>query len=372
MHIIKRTTNLVDNNNRTTKRYNVNKMKKKVIILVLVAVFVLSGCKKQSYINDDDTIKIGLVLETMTVERWQRDRDIFVAKAKELGAEVIVKNAYEDAQLQRDIIVDMIADGVDILAIVAYDKDTLSEVVDYAHDNNVKVIAYDRIINDADVDLYISFDNVMVGEMMGQELIKNVPRGNYLILNGARTDQNAFMFNEGYMSVIQPKIDNGSINVVGETWIDAWRDELSYAYVNEAIDSGRKFDAILAANDRVSEGAINALSENRLTGEVYVTGMDAELAACQRIVEGLQGMTIYKPISVLAEGAAEIAVKMAKGEDIGPCDTIENGKYVVNYISYEPITVTKDNMVDTIIKDGFYSVEMVYANVNQSEWPEIN
>ncbi len=178
------------------------------------------------------------------------------------------------------------------------------------------------------------------------------------------------MFNEGYMNVLQPKIDDGSINVVGETWIDAWRDELSYAYVNEAIDSGRRFDAILAANDRVSEGAINALSENRLTGDVYVTGMDAELAACQRIVEGLQGMTVYKPIRVLAEGAAEIAVKMAKGEDLGPCDTINNGKYDVDYISYEPIVVTKENMVDTVINDGFYTVEMVYANIAESEWPQ--
>ncbi len=126
---------------------------------------------RTNYINEDDTIKIGLVLETMTVERWQRDRDIFVAKAKELGAEVIVKNAYEDAQLQQEIMVDMIEDGVDVLAVVAYDKDTLSAAVDYAHDNNVKVIAYDRIINDADVDLYISFDNIMVGELMGQDLL---------------------------------------------------------------------------------------------------------------------------------------------------------------------------------------------------------
>lgn len=122
-------------------------------------------------------------------------------------------------------------------------------------------------------------------------------------------------------------------------------------------------DAIIAANDRLAEGAITALSENRLAGKVFVTGQDAELGACRRIVEGTQGCTVYKPISVLAEGAAEIAVKMADGKDIGLYEEISNGEYDIPCRIYRPILVTKDNIDETVIKDGFFTAEQVYRNV---------
>lgn len=346
-------------------------MKKILVVLFALCLVLGSGCSSEppAY-NDDDIPKIGFIPETMTVERWQRDRDIFVAKAKELGAEVIVKNAYEDSELQKEIGMEMIKQGVDVLVIVVYDKNSLDDLVDYAHDNNVKVIAYDRLIRNANVDLYISFDNVKVGDLIGEAVTAAVPDGDYLILNGSETDNNAFMFREGYMNRIQPKIDHGQINVVDDMWIEAWRDEVSYQYTTEIINHGTHLDAIVAANDRVAEGAINALSENRLAGQVIVTGQDAELAACQRIVEGTQYMTVYKPINILAEGAAEIAVKMANGEDIGEFDIMSDGTYDINYLYYMPIGVTKENINETVIEDGFYTIEQVYANVPKSEWPK--
>ena len=205
---------------------------------------------------------------------------------------------------------------------------------------------------------------------MGEAATAAIKSGNYLILNGSKKDKNSTMLNEGYMSVIQPQIDSGKINVVGETWVEDWRKELSYSYVTGIIESGAKIDGIIAANDQLAEGAVNALSENRLAGAVFVTGQDAELAACQRIVEGTQNMTVYKKISLLAEGAAQIAVKMAQGSDIGPCGTISDGTYDINYIVYEPVEVTKKNIYETVIEDGFYSVEQVYANVPEREWPD--
>jgi D-xylose transport system substrate-binding protein len=338
--------------------------------LLALLLLCLSGCRtEKTFKNQDDEIIIGFISESMTVERWQRDRDIFVAKAEELGAQVIVKNAYEDSARQIELGKEMIDQGVDVLAIVAYDKDSLKELVDYAHNNNVKVIAYDRLINNADVDLYISFDNYMVGKLMGEAAVATVPEGNYLILNGTKQDSNSFKLNDGYMGVIQPYIDNGRIDVVGEIWVDAWRDELAYNYVSGIINGGVHIDAIIAGDDRLAEGAVNALSENRLAGKVFVSGQDAELGACQRIVQGTQSMTVYKSISILAEGAAEIAVKMAKGEDIGDCGTISDGTYDIDYIVYEPIMVTKDNIYKTIIEGNFYTKEQVYANVPESQWP---
>ena len=337
---------------------------KKSMIFLLALLFVLpTGCQStQAYKNDDGEIKIGFVTDTMTVERWARDRDIFVKKAEELGAEVIVLNGYEDSERQKQICVDMIDQGVDVLAVVAYDKDTLVDVVKYAKSQNVKFIAYDRLIANADVDLYISFDNYAVGRLMAEKAVENVPEGNYLILNGPETDNNVFMINDACLKVLTSYIDDGRIDVVGETFIDAWRDEVAYDYVRAKINEGVHIDAIIAGDDRLAEGAINALSENRVAGSVYVTGQDAELGACQRIVQGTQNMTVYKPISILAEGAAEIAVKMAQGESLEDAQTIHDGTYDVPYIVFEPTPVTKENMADVIIKDGFYTIEQIYQN----------
>lgn len=344
-------------------------MKKIGVGLLALSFIILCGCRMdQTFKNEDNQILIGFISESMTVERWQRDRDIFVAQSEKLGAQVIVKNAYEDSERQIELCKEMIDQGVDVLVIVPYDKDSLKDLVKYAHSNNVKVIAYDRMINNSDVDLYISFDNVAVGRLMGEAAFNAVPVGNYLLLNGSSYDNNSFMLNDGYMGVIQSSIDNNEVDIVGEMWVEDWRDELAYNYVSQILDSDVHIDVIIAADDRLAEGAVNALSENRLAGQVFVTGQDAELAACQRIVEGTQNMTVYKPIRVLAEGAAELAVKLAKGESIGECDTISDGTYDIDYIVYEPIMVTIENINDTVIND-FYTVEQVYANVPESQWP---
>jgi len=336
-----------------------------VVLAVAGFLLFLTGCGqyRASVAEENKVPKIGFIYETMTVQRWQRDRDIFVAKAEKLGAEVIVKNAYEDSDRQREIGIEMINQGVDVLVIVAYDKDSLKDLVRYAHNRNVRVIAYDRMIRDVDIDFYISFDSTEVGRLMGKAAVEKVPEGNYLILNGTERDNNSFMLNEGYYSVLRPYIETGAISVIGETWIDDWRTEGSYEFVSRVLNSGQKVDAIIAANDQLAEGAITALSENRLAGEVFVTGQDAELGACRRIVEGTQGCTVYKPISVLAEGAAEIAVKMAEGRDTGPHEIISNGEYEIPCKIYRPILVTGENIDDTVIKDGFFTAEQVYRNV---------
>ncbi len=345
-------------------------MKKSMMFLLALLFILPTGCQStQAYKNDDGKIKIGFITDTMTVERWAMDRDIFVSKVEELDGEVIVQNGYEDSERQKQICVDMIDQGVDVLAVVAYDKETLGDVVKYAKSQNVKFIAYDRLITNADVDLYISFDNYAVGRLMAQKAVENVPEGNYLILNGPETDNNVFMINDACYEVLSPYIDDGRIVVVGKTFIDAWRDEVAYDYVSAKISEGVHIDAIIAGDDRLAEGAINALSENKLAGSVYVTGQDAELGACQRIVENTQNMTVYKPISVLAEGAAEIAVKMALGESLDDQSTINDGTYDVPYIVYEPTPVTIENINDIIIKEGFYTVEQVYQNRPKSTWP---
>jgi D-xylose transport system substrate-binding protein len=348
---------------------------RKAVIFIAGIIFVIIGCSccsidKNTEVKADDKIIIGMVLDGLVIERWQKDRDIFVSKAKELGAEVIVRNANEDTGRQIEQIYAIIEEGIDCLVIIPYDKDGLSQCIRTVKKKGIPVISYDRLIKNADVDAYIAFNSVMVGQLMAGALYEKVPEGNYIIINGSQKDNNSYLFNSGFKLVLQEALDSNKIQILDEVWSDDWREEEAYSTVNKAIQEGLVINAVIGGNDRLAEGAIKALSENRLLSEVLVVGHDAELSACQRIVEGTQVATVYKPIKVLAEGAAELAVNMAKGKKIEYTHTMNDGKYTVPTIQYDPILVTKDNMVETVIKDGFHTMEEVYRNVQKDRWPD--
>lgn len=347
---------------------------KKLLILFTGLLFavILCSCGTGSGSKEaktDDKIVIGMVLDGLVIERWQKDRDIFVSKARELGAEVIVRNANEDTERQVELIYSIIEEGIDCLVIIPYDKDGLSQCVKAAKKKGIPVISYDRLIRNADVDAYIAFDSVKVGQLMAGVLYEQVPEGNYIIINGSQKDNNSYLFNSGFKLALQEGLDSGKIHILDEVWSEDWREEEAYNTVGRAIKAGKEIHAVIGGNDRLAEGAIKVLSENRMLNKVLVVGHDAELSACQRIVEGTQLATVYKPIKVLAEGAAKLAVDMVKGKKIQYTHTIHDGKYSVPTIQYDPILVTKDNMVETVIKDGFHTMEEVYRNIPKNEWP---
>lgn len=335
----------------------------KIVVAVMVPLLLLGGCADNKEHERKDAIRIAFITETFVIERWQRDRDIFVARAKELGAEVLVKHTFEDSEDQIRVIEEMIRQDVDVIVVIPHDKDALTAVVKKAKDHGIGVIAYDRLIMNADIDLYVSFDNFAVGRLMAEYLMREAPSGKYVLINGSPYDHNSFMLREGYMSALSPFVASGDIEIIGEIWAEGWRGEIAYEFVNTLIGEGKEINAIVAANDLLAEGAIKALSENRLAGIVPVSGQDTELAACQRIVEGTQHMSVYKPIGVLAKGAADAAVMLAGGETPPSNYTIDNGTYVIPYMKYQPVAVTKHNMMDTIIRDGFHLLEDVYRNI---------
>lgn len=336
-----------------------------VIILILLIPIIFAQKKAVTTVKEEKQIKIGFTMDTLVIDRWQRDRDIFVAKAKELGAEVITLSANEDNAIQVQQIEYLIEQAVDVIVVIPYDKKGVTEAVKAAKKRGIKVIAYDRLILDANVDLYISFDNQKVGELMCKRLVDRVPQGNYIIINGSSRDNNTAMFNSGYKEVLQDYIDRGRINIIKEVWAEDWREDIAYNCVDEAIAAGERIDAIVAANDRLAEAAIQALAENRITAGVEVAGHDADLSACQRIVEGTQLSTVYKPIRLLAEGAAEAAIKLAGNEEVAAENEIFDGTHRVPYEIYDVIAVTRDNMLETVIKDGFHTKEDVYRNVER-------
>ena len=313
--------------------------------------------------NKKDVINIGMSFDSFVIERWQRDRDVFVSTAKEMGAEVNVQNANSDIEEQKKQIRYLIEQNVDVLVIICIDADTLSEEVKKAKNAGIKVIAYDRIIRDADLDLYISFDNETVGTLMGETLVSSgIGEGSSVIMIGGSTkDYNVPVLEEGFINVMK----ENNVTIADQVHCDGWRAEIASDYIYENIDKIKGVDAIMCGNDNIASKVVSALSEQRLAGEILVTGQDADLEACQRIVEGTQLMTVYKCVDDLAKLAAECAIKLAKGEDIGAKETMNNGSFDVPYISLTPIQVTKSNRDEVIINSGFHAKEDVYLNVTE-------
>ncbi|WP_105636576.1 D-xylose ABC transporter substrate-binding protein [Cronobacter dublinensis] len=325
-------------------------MKMKQLILTLCASLALT-----SFSGIAKDIKIGMAIDDLRLERWQKDRDIFVSKAESLGAKVFVQSANGNEETQMSQIENMINRGVDVLVIIPYNGQVLSNVVAEAKREGIKVLAYDRMINNADIDFYISFDNEKVGEIQAQSLVEKVPQGNYFLMGGSPVDNNARLFRDGQMKVLKPFIDSGKIKVVGDQWVDGWLPENALKIMENALTANNnKIDAVVASNDATAGGAVQALSAQGLAGKVAISGQDADLAGIKRIMAGTQTMTVYKPITQLANTAAEVAVELGNDKQPKSDATLNNGLKEVPARLLTPIKVDKSNIESTVIKDGFH------------------
>ena len=342
-------------------------------ILIGLAVARQNNALSNGSGKTDTAIVIGLSLDTLKEERWQGDRDRFVKRCEELGVDVLVESANSNDSTQIQQVSALISRNVKVLVIVPHDGAAMASAVDAANSAGIPVLAYDRMIRNCDLDLYLSFDNVRVGELQAQYLVDHLPvkgRGKIVRIYGAPTDNNAKLFKEGQDHVLKPLIERGDIGVVHEDWAEDWKPENGKKIANAAITQlNGQFDAVLASNDGTAGGAIQALTEAGLAGKILVTGQDAELAACQRIVAGTQTMTIYKPLKTLATGAADIAVQMAKRKPIVARQTVANGKKDVPSVLFDIVTVDRGNILDSVIKDGFQSFDQVYKGVPEDQRP---
>jgi D-xylose transport system substrate-binding protein len=299
--------------------------------------------------------KIGFSIDDLRVERWTRDRDYLIEAADKLGAKVYVQSADASEQRQMAQIENLISRGVDVLVIVPYNATVLTNAINEAKKAKIKVLSYDRLILNADVDAYISFDNKTVGEMQAQAIAQLKPKGNYYLLGGAPTDNNAKMLREGQLKVLQPLVDKGDIKIVGKQWVKDWSAAEAMSIVENALTAnGNKIDAVVASNDGTAGGAIQALAAQKLAGKVPVSGQDADLAAVRRVIAGTQAMTVYKPLRLIATEAAKLAVQLVRNEKPTYNAQIDNGARKVDSLLLKPILLTKSN-IDLLVKDGFYT-----------------
>lgn len=309
--------------------------------------------------RSSDVPLIGLSLGTLQEERWQRDRDRFVARAGELGARVVVQSGNSETARQLQDIESLLSRGIQVLVVVAHDPTAMGRAVDAAHAAGVPVVCYDRLITGCDVDLYLSFDNVRVGRLQAEYVVRKLGgKGRIVRVYGPKTDQTGLLFKQGQDEVLAPLIARGDITVVHEDYAAGWKPSEAKRIVNAAITArGRSFDAVLATNDGTAGGAIQALVEEGLDGKVIVTGQDADRAACRRILRGSQTMSIYKPLARLADRAAEAAVALARREPLIARDGVANGVKEVPSILEPVVAVDRENLEATVIRDGFHRAE---------------
>jgi len=336
------------------------------------AVFVYS---KRSLTAGAPTVQgnppviIGFALGALREDRWLTDENLFTERAEELGAIVIKENSNYDVPTQMSQIENLVSQGAKVIVIVAADSKAIAPAVESARSAGVKVIAYDRLIRDTDIDAYVSFDNVKVGELEAEGVLAVVQKGKFAYIGGAPTDNNAFLVKQGSMSVLSPKIESGDIQLVLDEFTPDWDPAEAYNTMRAYLATGGTVDAVIAANDGTAFGVIQALAEKGLAGRVPVSGQDAELSALQRLVQGTQTITVYKPIKAIANEAANLAVAMARGVVPETKVTTHNGKMDVPSYFLVPVAVTKENIANTVIEDGFHTYAEIYQVPSTPETP---
>ena len=334
---------------------------KNLLYTLLIGLFISSvffSCKEK------EKVTIGLSLGPMH-ERWEKDRDYLKEKLEAKGARVIIKQADNDEAMQKEQMLDLIKSKADVIIIVAVNSNTAGALVQVAKKNGIKVIAYDRLIRNCDLDYYVSFDNIKVGELQADYLSRIAPIGKYAILGGAPNDYNSVLLRLGQMNVLQPLITRNDIQVVLDKNVDQWDEDVAFSIMNEFLKQSTDLDAIVSSNDVISKGVCRALKEHELCGKILVSGQDAESEACLRIMEGRQTMTVYKYIETLANATANIAYSLIENEEMPYSQiTINNGKNMIPAIQLSNmIQVTKENMRMTVLADGYIDEKKVFEGI---------
>jgi len=313
--------------------------------------------------------KIALLLpESKTARYESQDRPNFEKKVKQLCSDcgIIYSNADQDAAKQQQQAEAAITKGANVLVLDPVDAASAGAIVARAKQSKIPVVSYDRLVADADVDYYVSYDNETVGKLQGQSLTKKLKadggKGSIVMINGAPTDGNAALFKKGAHSVI----DSSGFKVGKEYDTPDWSPDKAQQEMEQAITALGKdgFVGVYAANDGNAGGAIAAMKANGVDPtKVPTTGQDAELAGVQRILAGEQFMTVYKDVGKReASAGAELAVALAQGKQPPSGlvnEKMDNGKKQVPSVIFTPVAVTKDKINDTIVKDKFWTVDQI-------------
>jgi D-xylose transport system substrate-binding protein len=310
---------------------------------------------------------IALLLPESQTTRYEAfDRPLIEKKIKELcpDCKIAYFNANQQANQQRQQAQTALAQSAKVMILDPVNGATAGSIATLAKAKNVPVVSYDRLIQNADIDYYVSFDNEKVGKLQGTALVDKLKKdgktsGKIVMINGDIKDNNAKLFNKGAHSALdssgftlEPKPD-----FFTPDWLPKNAQSFMAAQISRLGKTG--FVGVYAANDGTAGGAIAAMRSAGVSPIPPVTGQDAELAAIQRIVAGDQYMTVYKAYKPEADQTAQLAVDLLKGNKPTAPATVNNGTKDVPSFLLIPVAVTKDNVKDTVVKDGLWSVQQI-------------
>ena len=341
----------------------------KTILLSLLCLLTLFSCTKQKaqptertpVLTSQRKLTIGFSIDTLAIERWQRDMDIFINKAKELGAEVIVQNSGNSIEEQNKQLL-YLMERTDAIVVLPKDASSITESIQKIRNKGIPVISYDRLTLNANINLYLTIDSEKVGEYMASHMLRHTMGTNWYCILGPEEDYNMTLIYTGLTRVLR----NTSISINHVFHTDNWNYDLSYQEMVRILKSDVFPDAIICGNDALAASIIQAINKYYPDTHIPVCGQDADIAACQYIVQGKQDFTIYKPIIRLAELAAECAVALAKNEPLPQgnfrVSNINNGYADIQTIWLEPVYVDKYNLDKVIIDSGFHSAASIYKD----------
>ena len=322
-------------------------MRTTIFSFLLLAGLIFAGCANKHP-------KIGLLVHSFETPRWQNDQKYFVDAVKQLRAIPIVKVADNDANKQLEQAKELINEGAMVLVVIPVDQLSAAQIVYYAHEKDIKVIAYDRLIVNCRLDYFVSTDNVRVGEIQAQYLAKVRPKGTFALLGGPSSDNNSRMIYLGQMNILQPLVELGDIRIGYRQFAKSWTTSEGYRLAIAALDTtANQIDAIICGNDAMALGAIKAVKERGLEGKVAIAGQDADKPNIQQIMKGNQSVTVFKRTKTMASTAAELAVHLAKDEPVDQhISTIGNGDRLVPSYLVDAVSVNEGNIEMTVVAEG--------------------
>jgi D-xylose transport system substrate-binding protein len=287
---------------------------------------------------------IGVAMPTQSEERWVLDLQTMVSEGRKLGLDVRTQIARNDQMQQNNQIDQLVAQGCRVIIIAPHDGDSAAAAVNKARQDGVKIIAYDRLITNCEYEAFAGFNSVQIGNLQGKWLTERAPKGNYICLSGAPTDFNSQIYHDGAMEYIRPLVDKGDITIVVDQPVIDWQPVNAQRIVENALTKANNdVVAVLAPNDGTAGGAIAALEAQGLAGKVFVSGQDAEVSAIQRIVRGVQGMTVLVDTRELGKAAVTMAQRMLRNE---PIDDLTKGHVEYNGVMDIPAVLLDTASVD--------------------------
>lgn len=331
----------------------------KTYLLRIALILAIATGVTAFIIPEDDQVLIGLSMGDVGQARWQKDQRYIEQTVTGMGGKVLTKIANQSAKEQAEQIRTLISQGVSVLIVVPFDGRKLEKVLGEARDQGVKVLAYDRLVMDADVDYYVSYDNYKVGQLQAQFMADKRKKGEFVLIQGPASDNNSSMLYRGQADVLRKET---KMRVLKRYQLKSWSGQEGEDVMSEYLASHRVPAGVIAPNDDVARGVIRALSDVDGTENVIITGQDADLASCKQIVAGRQSMTVYKPIKPLAFEAAFTAIRMANKEPVfNVNDSLFNGRSSVPSVILTPFAVDAVN-ISNVIDDGHFSRQDLYGN----------